>query len=111
MDMTIWLSYFTHALAEQLQEIKSKGEVVIQIDKITKQYQLPDRQTKLLRCLFEQLELTIKDFEQIFIDIPRRSLQRDLKDLVDKKLAVMEGSTNQAAYKLAPNLRQTCAKS
>lgn len=40
------------------------------------------------------------------LDIPRRSLQRDLKDLVDKELVVMEGSTNQVIYKLAPNLRQ-----
>lgn len=110
MDMTIWLEYFTHALAEQLQEIKTKGEVVIQINKVAKQHKLSDRQIKLFRSLFEQIELTIKDFEQIFVDIPRRSLQRDLKDLMDKKLLVMEGSTNKVIYKLAPNLRQTCAK-
>jgi Fic family protein len=110
MDMTIWLEYFTHALAEQLQAIKTKGEVVIQIDKVAKQYKLSNRQIKLFRFLFEQLELTIKDFEQIFVDIPRRSLQRDLKDLIDKKLVIMEGSTNKVVYKLAPNLRQTYVK-
>ncbi len=47
-------------------------------------------------------ELTIRDFEKICSDIPRRSLQRDLKDLVDKKLLATEGATNQLVYKLAP---------
>jgi Fic family protein len=110
MDMTGWLEYFTHALAEQMQEIKVKGEAAIQTDRIAKQYKLLDRQTRLFQYLFQQGELSIKDFEKFFVDTPRRSLQRDLKSLVDKKLLVMEGSTNQAIYKLAPNLRQTCAK-
>lgn len=91
MEKTGWLEYFTHALAEQMQEIKAKGEVIIQTDIIVRQCKLLDRQAKL----FQQGELTIKDFEKFFVDTPRRSLQRDLKSLVDKKLLVMEGSTNQ----------------
>lgn len=102
MDMTGGLEYFTHALAEQMREIKVKGETAIQIDKIARQYKLLDRQTKLFQQFFQQGKLTIKELEQFFIDTPRRSLQRDLKNLVDKKLLVMAGSTNQVIYKLAP---------
>jgi cell filamentation protein, protein adenylyltransferase len=109
MDMTGWLEYFTHGLAEQMQEIKAKGGVLIQSNSLAKQHQLSERQTQLLHYALQHDELTIKEFEKI-TDTPRRTLQRDLKNLVLKKLLLMEGATNQVIYKLAPNLRQTCAK-
>jgi len=62
---------------------------------------LPDRQIKAVQYILQHGELNIKDFEQIYTDVPRRSLQRDLKVLVDKGLVVTEGATNQLTYKLA----------
>jgi Fic family protein len=103
MDLTIWLEYFTHALAEQMQEIKSKGEVVIRSDVLAKKYKLSIRQEKALQHILQYGELTIKDFENICTEIPRRSLQRDLKELVGKHLIISEGATNQLVYKLASN--------
>jgi Fic family protein len=102
MDMTGWLEYFTHALAEQMQEIKAKGEVVIRSDVLQKRYDLSERQTKAIRYILHYGELTLKDFAQTCADTPRRSLQRDLKTLVDKGLVITKGSTNQLVYKLAP---------
>jgi len=100
MDMTGWLEYFTHALSEQMQEIKTKGEVVIRADVLGKRHNLSERQTKAVQHILQYGELTIKEFEKLCADIPRRSLQRDLKRLVDKGVVSTEGATNQLIYKL-----------
>ncbi len=102
MDMTGWLEYFTHALSEQMQEIKTKGEVVIRSDVLEKRYNLSARQTKAVQHMLQHGELTIKEYAKICADTPRRSLQRDLKNLVDKGLVRTEGATNQLIYKLVP---------
>jgi Fic family protein len=102
MDMTGWLEYFTHALSEQMQEIKAKGEVVIRADVLGKRHILSERQTKAMQHILQYGELTIKEFAELCVDTPRRSLQRDLKNLVDKGLVRAEGATNQLIYKLTP---------
>ena len=102
MDITEWLEYFTHALSEQMQEIKTKGEVVIRADVLGKRHNLSKRQAKAVQYILQYGELTIKEFAEFCTDTPRRSLQRDLKNLVDKGLVKTEGSTNQLIYKLAP---------
>lgn len=102
MDMTTWLEYFTHALSEQMQAIKTKGEVVIRADVLGKHYHLSARQIKAVQHILQYGELTIKDFTGLCPDTPRRSLQRDLKNLVINGLVSIEGATNQVIYKLAP---------
>ena len=102
MDMTVWLEYFTRALSEQMQEIKTKGESVIRADVLGKRHSLSERQTKAVQHILQYGELTIKEFAELCSDTPRRSLQRDLKNLVDKGLVRTEGATNQLIYKLAP---------
>lgn len=102
MDMTGWLEYFTHALSEQMQEIKTKGEVVIRSDILEKSHHLSARQKKAMQYILQYGELTIKDFSQLCADTPRRSLQRDIKGLIEKGLITAEGATNQLIYKLAP---------
>jgi Fic family protein len=101
MDMTEWLEYFTHALAKQMQEIKIKGQAVIRTDILTKKHKLSERQTKAVQYILQNGELTIKDFVLLCPDTPKRTLQRDLKNLADKELLTMEGATNQLIYKLA----------
>lgn len=102
MDMTLWLEYFTHALAEQLQEVKVRGQAVIRTDILTKKHKLSERQAKAIQHILQQGELTIKEFIQLWPNVPRRTLQRDLKILTDKSLIRAEGATNQLIYKLAP---------
>lgn len=102
MDMTEWLEYFTYALSEQMQEIKQKGEIVIRADVLGRRHNLSDRQTKAVQYLLQHGELTIKNFSAFCSDTPRRSLQRDLKNLIDKGVLKTEGATNQLIYKLTP---------
>jgi Fic family protein len=100
MNMTAWLEYFTHALSQQLTEVKGKGEAVIRSHVLASQHQLSARQTQLLQQLLQCRGMTIKEAEQHYPDIPRRTLQRELKGLVDKQLIITEGATNQLIYKL-----------
>lgn len=98
--MTGWLEYFTHALSEQMQEIKTKGEVVIRADVLCKLHNLSEQQTKVVQHILQYGELTIKEFAVLCTNTSRRSLQRDLKNLVDKGLLRTEETTNQLIYKL-----------
>ncbi len=101
MDLTCWLEYFVEGLTAQLAEVRERGELAIRRDVLTKEHGLSDRQTKALSHILEHGSLTIQDFEGLFPDINRRTLQRDLKAMVDQGLIVSEGETHQLRYRLA----------
>lgn len=101
MDMTGWLEYFVDGLSTQLQEMRERGERAIQRDILAKEHGLADRQAKALGHVMEHGSLTIQDFEALCPGVNRRSLQRDLKGLLDKGLIVAEGATNRLLYKLS----------
>ena len=98
MDMTGWIEFFTRGLATQLIEVKERGEMAIRQDILARRHQLSERQTLAIGCVLEQGKLTIGDFQGLCPDTHRRTLQRDLKILVDRKLLVRRGSTNQVEY-------------
>jgi predicted HTH transcriptional regulator len=98
MDMTGWLDYFITGLETQMIEVKERGEQVIRRDVLVQKYSLNERQGKALSFLLQNGKLTIQDFESICPDVNRRSLQRDLKGMLDKELVNTEGATNQLVY-------------
>jgi Fic family protein len=100
MNMTGWLEYFVEGLTTQLAEIKERGEQAIRRDKLIKEHMLSDRQAKVLGYILEHGSLTIQDIEHLFPKVNRRSLQRDLKAMVDKGLLISEGSTNKLIYRM-----------
>jgi Fic family protein len=100
MDMTGWLEYFVGGLATQLAEVKQRGERAIQRDVLAKEYSLSARQTKVIDYLFEHERLTIQEYEALCPGTNRRTLQRDLRDFVDKGLLISEGATNRLEYRL-----------
>jgi predicted HTH transcriptional regulator len=61
---------------------------------------LNERQTAALRYLLEHGKITIQDFEALCPATARRSLQRDLKLLLEKGLVAASGATNRLEYKL-----------
>jgi hypothetical protein len=65
-----------------------------------KENNLSDRQVKALGHILEHGSLTIQDFEQLCPDVNRRSLQRDLKAMLDMDLLVSEGATNKLVYRV-----------
>jgi len=100
MDMTGWLEYFVEGLTAQLAEVRERGEQAIRRDVLIKEHRLSDRQAKALGHILEHGSLTIQDFEHYFPDVNRRSLQRDLKAMVDMGLLVSAGSTNKLVYRM-----------
>jgi cell filamentation protein, protein adenylyltransferase len=104
MDMTAWLEYFTTALQTQMYEIQLKGSTAIKLDVLALQYKLSDRQKIALESFTvrEEQPFTIKEYESLFPEVNRRSLQRDLSDLVNKGLIAQEGSKKATHYRLRP---------
>ena len=52
--------------------------------------------------VLEHGALTIQGLESLCASVNRRSLQRDLKGLLDKGLLVAEGATNRLTYLAGP---------
>ncbi len=101
MDMTGWLEYFVEGLTTQLTEVKRRGEQAIRRDIIVTRHGLSGRQARAMDHILEHGSLTIKEFEGICPDINRRSLQRDLKEMVDRGILIREGETRKQHYRLA----------
>jgi len=101
MDMTGWLEYFVEGLTTQLAEVKARGEQAIRKDVLVKEHRLSDRQGKALGHILEHGSLTIQEFEGLCTEVNRRTLQRDLKAMVDRGLVITEGETHNLLYRLA----------
>lgn len=100
MNLTGWLDYYITGLETQMLDVKQRGEQVIRRDVLAQKHGLNDRQTKALGFIIEHDKLTIQDFEALCPGVNRRSLQRDLKGMMEKCLLTAEGATNQLVYYL-----------
>ena len=98
MDMTGWLDYFITGLETQMIEVKERAEQVIRRDVLTQKHNLNERQTKAIEYILQHNRLTIQNYEGLCPEVNRRSLQRDLKIMVEKELIGSEGATNQLVY-------------
>jgi Fic family protein len=94
MDLTGWLEYFVAGLETQLEEVKERGKKAIQLDVLATERQLNARQVDALRYLLLQESMSIQDFERIHPSVARRTLQRDLKDLLVKELIAEVGQAS-----------------
>ncbi|MCF8130714.1 MAG: Fic family protein [Deltaproteobacteria bacterium] len=100
MDMSGWLEYFIAGLQAQMAEVKERGEQVIRRDVLTQKHNLNKRQTKAIEYLLQYGRLAIQDYEVLCPEVNRRSLQRDIKVMIEKELLTAEGATNQLVYLL-----------
>jgi Fic family protein len=102
MDMTGWLEYFTEGLSAQMREVQITAEHVIRRDVIlakARRNGLKDRPVALLDFLFGAGKATVAECEEE-LKVNRRTLQRDLKLLVEKGLVseVGTGPTDPTKY-------------
>jgi Fic family protein len=100
MDMTGWLDYFITGLETQMIEVKARGEQVIRRDVLTQKHLLNERQAKAIEYLLQHERLMIQNYEALCPEVNRRTLQRDLKTMIEKELIASEGATNQLVYRL-----------
>ena len=104
MDMTGWVEFYADGLATQMREVTEKGERVIRRDVLVKQHGLNKRQATAIGCLLEHAEFTIQDFVLLCPEANRRTLQRDLKGLLDAGILTTKGATHQLVYSLKGNV-------
>jgi Fic family protein len=93
MNMTSWLEYFTEGLATQLREVIVCGQQAIKLDELVKEYDLNNRQKTAIDCILVKGKTTIAELENIYPNISRRTLQRDMKVLVNSNICVEESSS------------------
>ena len=88
MDMTSWLEYFVDGLQSQMKEIQRKGEQLIKQDvklQKIKRIGLNKRQEKAVRHLIIKGRISVNEYQSVASCI-RRTAQRDLEELVKKKV-------------------------
>lgn len=100
IDMSQWLEYFLTGLATQLLEVKNLGKAVIKQDILIKQHRLSPRQKMIISYMNSHGNINIQECEKICSGVSRRTLQRELKDLIDKELLQSSGATNHMLYTL-----------
>ena len=93
MDMTGWLEYFTEGLATLMREVTQRGQQSIKRDVLVKQFRLNTRQSVVVDLIIEQGKVAISELESHFPDVSRRTLQRDLKQLVEKGICEESASS------------------
>jgi Fic family protein len=110
MDLTGWIEFFVEGLATQLDEVKARGERAIRSDLIARRHRFSERQAAGFGYVLEHGRMSIKEYESLFPQVNRRTLQRDLRILVDKGLLVEQGTgpTDPTRhYRLAEAIRGT----
>lgn len=104
MDLTGWLEFFVEGLSTQMNEVKQRGERVIRRDVLARRHGLNARQALVVEVLLGLDSLAIEDVQAALPGVPRRTLQRDLKVLVEKRIAVAERAAKARRYRLQDKL-------
>jgi Fic family protein len=104
LDLTEWLEYFTLGLSWQLAVVHEKGETLIRLDVLTKKHKLSARERIGLELALVRTSFQIHDFEAKCPGVHRRSLQRDLRGLLEQGLLNAEGATNRLVYRASSKL-------
>jgi Fic family protein len=86
MDLTRWLEFFVEGLAIQLGEIKARGEIAIRAHIVARAHRLNARQAGALDHVLAYGKLSLGELEHSFPEANRRTLQRDLKAMLEKGL-------------------------
>ena len=100
MDLTGWLDYFVESLATQMDEVIERGKQAIRRDVIAREYALNPRQVLAVGHLLERDELRIEELEELCPGVNRRTLQRDLRDLVQQGVVKSIGAARSVRYLL-----------
>lgn len=100
LDLTGWLTFFVEGLATQMNEVKDRGALVIRRDVIVREHGLNERQAAAVDALLERGEVGIEDLGGFVASVPRRTLQRDLRGLVERGVVVVKGSGKAVRYRL-----------
>jgi Fic family protein len=101
-DLTLWLEYFTQAMAVELTRVKEKVKGLSRDIKlkgrIGQQIPLNERQLKIMEYLEEQGEMTTAEARRVISGYSDDTLLRDFSYLLKKGIIKKKGSTKAARY-------------
>jgi DNA-binding HxlR family transcriptional regulator len=83
-----------------MDEVIERGKRAIRRDVIAREYALNPRQVLAVGHLLERQELRIEELEALCPGVNRRTLQRDLRDLVQKGVVKSIGAARAVRYVL-----------
>ncbi|MEM9769667.1 MAG: hypothetical protein AAF892_17535 [Cyanobacteria bacterium P01_D01_bin.71] len=105
---TVLINYLEPYVGDQIyadsydgDRLSSQTAIQAQVEALTQQHALNSRQQAAIAHVLTHGSLTIQTLESICFGPSRRTLQRDLKQLVEKKIFESRGSTNQLIYQMA----------
>jgi Fic family protein len=102
-DTTLWIQYFTEALAIELTRVKEKVQSLSRDIKLKqklggKQVHLTERQIKLVEYMQQFGGIRMSDAQQLLPMVSDDTIWRDFKKLADSGVAEKRGSTKGAYY-------------
>lgn len=97
-----YLQAYDSGNVANLNEDVSDGSDRQNLKTLASQTSLTSRQKTALAYVTARGEMTIQSFEVLCPERSRRTLQRDLKHLIDQGLLQSEGETTQLVYRLGP---------
>jgi Fic family protein len=103
MDMTGWLEFFVTGLETQMKEVKERGRLAIRIDVTAAKKGLNQSQQGVLRYIAFQGEASMQTLCDHLTLISRRTVQREVKRLVDLRILRTSGETHHRRYRLHKN--------
>ena len=68
-------------------------------EKLAQLHQLNYRQSLILKYAASHSKITIQNCEAMFPDVSRRTLQRDLKTMLEQKILLPQGNTDRRLYR------------
>jgi Fic family protein len=104
-DLTAWVEYIATGIAGLASELTSHGIDALWLDGLVLDHGLSDRQRIAVATVRGKGGLTIRDYQALFSETPRRTLQHELAQLVRAGLVVAEGAGPSARYRAGPELR------
>lgn len=101
-DLTVWLEYFTQAVAVELSKIKEKVRK-LSMDtrlktKFGEQISLSERQIRLVEYISDQGGATVPELRSIIPMVSDDTILRDLIDMIEKGVLKKQGRTKASRY-------------
>lgn len=98
-DLTPWLTYFVNGIFETAKELEHDISLIKLTSKSAKTIRLSRQEIKILDFVNQMGRITLKDALDI-LEIPKRTAQRRLAGLVEKKLLKSQGFGKNIFYVL-----------
>ena len=99
MDMTEWLEYFVKAIEMQIKEVQKIMGQYQKYEELQLKNKLTNRQVKAIKNIILYDSITIKKYQKLYPDLTKRTLQTELKKLINTGIIGTRGeSTNREYY-------------